>query len=251
MAESGKDRDQDLTLEIDGPKITADKFRDAINAFLNLIDEVATEVSRKPRGVRWIVHVHPGSVRVSFHPEAVEAPAHEIPAILDTIETGINSLESLSERPRHFTDVALKNARRLASIIDAETGELDQVRVWLGNKPNSLSTKTLANVDSIFGTASKDWGSVEGRLSVLSSRRGYKFVVDDPLTDKAINCYFSDEILEQAWRAFGKRVCVTGLIRYRANGDISSVQVDDFEVFPDPEALPGYMEVRGILGGED
>ena len=58
--------DERLVLEIDGPQITADDFVQGVQAFLHLIKDVAKSISGSHRGIRWVVGVQPGSVRVEF-----------------------------------------------------------------------------------------------------------------------------------------------------------------------------------------
>ena len=59
-----------LTFEMDGPRITAQRFRTGFNAFLQMADEVANSVAGKSHAVEWLLSVEPGSVRVHIAPEA-------------------------------------------------------------------------------------------------------------------------------------------------------------------------------------
>jgi hypothetical protein len=85
---------QELTFELDGPRITADTFRKAINAFLDVIDAVAQDISGSTRGVDWIVSVSSGSTRIHFRAASVKGgvPDAQIPYLLDTIQTGFYTL---------------------------------------------------------------------------------------------------------------------------------------------------------------
>jgi hypothetical protein len=240
-----------LTLEMAGPRITASRFRKGVNAFLDLVEEVAKEFSGASRSVEWVVSVSAGSARISVEAEPVTLASTEVPNLLDAIETGLRTVEAGSDRPRYFTDNALTDARTLASLVDEKERELDLVRVWRHGKASRVTSQTLANVDSILGTESKDWGSVEGRLQGVLSHKGFKIWVVDPINDKAIQCFFSAELLEEMVNAFGKRVSVAGLVRYRRDGEIKSVQVEEFEVFPEAETLPSFEDVYGILRGID
>ena len=251
MADYKDIRNQRLTLEIDGPQITAEKFELGVRSFLAIIKNVATTFLGHPKGVRWLVDVESGSVKLNFTPQPVKAPVNAIPSTLDTIENGFVLLESGSTRPPHFSDKALKQAHILASISDVEGTEIDRVRVWRNGKPNPISTKTLVHVDSIIATDSRDWGTIEGRLSVLSERGGLRFTVYDPVTNKAIRCHFDETLLDDAINAFRQRVSVCGLIRYRSDGQPISIKVDKFFVLPRPETLPRIEDVRGILGKPD
>ena len=242
-----------LTLEIDGPQITAEKFEMGIRSFLDLIKEVAKSVSGHSRGIQWLIDIKPGSIKVDFLPKPEKAPPDTVPSIVDTIVSGIASLESRDIRPPHFSDRALRSAQNLASILDGKEPDLDKVSIWIYERANPVSTNTIAHVDSLLGVYSRDWGSIEGRLSVVSERGGLRFVVYDPVTSKPIRCYFDEDIteIEEVTGAFQRRVSVSGLIRYRGDGEPISIKVDEFVVFPKSEALPSISDVRGILGNLD
>ena len=110
-----------------------------------------------------------------------------------------------------------------------------------------LTEKTVANVDALLGSAIKDYGTVEGYLRVLSVQGGTFIAVVDPLNDRAVRCWVSDELFDKAYKAFRKRVSVTGLIHYRKDGQPNSIEVDDLSVFPERSELPTAEEVHGIL----
>jgi len=230
-----------LTLEIDGPQITAEKFEMGIRSFLDLIKEVAKSVSGHSKGIQWLIDVRPGSIKVDFLPKPEKAPPDIVPSIVDTIASGIVSLESRDIRPPHFSDRALRNAQSLASILDGKEPDLDKVSVWIDERPNPVSTKTVAHVNSLLGVHSRDWGTIEGRLSVISERGGLRFVVYDQLTNKPIRCHFDEELIEEVIESFQQRVSVSGLIRYRGDGEPISIKVEKFFIFPKPEALPSIV----------
>ena len=146
------------------------------------------------------------------------------------------------------------NMKRITSIMKRTTSMLmwwpliNRIRIWRDQKSNSVSSKALAYINSLFGIESKDWGTIEGRLSVLSERRGLQILVYDPVTNQPTRCYFKEEILKEVLSAFGQRVSVSGLIRYRG-GEPMNMKVEEFYIFPEPETLPGIMDIRGILKG--
>lgn len=236
-----------IVLEIDGPKITATKFTRGIKAFFGFINDVANEVSGKKKAIRWIVSVRPGSININVEPEPLNGFETVIPVTIEAIEKGIDIISNKAERPTHFSDDALKKIIDLVSIVDSRDKELDRVRIWVNNKPNNLSSKIVANIDLILGTSSKAYGTIEGKLQVISERQGLNFVVYDSLTDKPIKCYFDDDIMNEVIGAFGKRISVYGMIRYRKDGEPISIEVEELEVFPNKEDLPNIYDVLGIL----
>lgn len=244
---------EELVFEVDGSRIAADKFRKGFNAFLDVIDEVVRDISGKTRSINWIISLSQGSMRIHLRPEprSRRMSPQKVSFILDTIQAGFGTIESGSGRPEHFSDGALRKIRELASIVDSKDSGLDAVKIRRNGQTNNVTTQTQANVDSFLGTASKDWGSIEGKLCIVSARGGYTFSVYDDVDNRYVPCNFPDELLPKVLTAFGKRVSVSGIIRYTGHGEIRSVAVEDFEAFPASRELPGFEDVYGLLGGHE
>jgi hypothetical protein len=104
---------EQITLDLTGSKIEADKFRKAVFAFLDLIDDVAKEVTGRGDAVRWIITVHEGSVRLSASPEANRA---DVPVRLNqvthAIRSGVRLIENRALRPRFFLTTLFKESER-------------------------------------------------------------------------------------------------------------------------------------------
>ncbi len=236
-------------MELDGRRVTADAFSRGIRAFSTLLNEVSTEFTGQAKSVDWTVSLQTRSTMISFSPEPAAVNAGKIARLLNIIHDGIESVETGSMRPPHFSDQALQSARELAELVSNVAGEVDAVRVWKDNHPHTLTMRTVKHVDSFSSRGSQDWGSVEGRLCMVSELGGFHFIVMDPLTYKPVRCRFPESLLGQVIRAFGKRVFVSGMIQYLGNGEIASVDVDEFRRFPNSKDLPGFLEIYGILGG--
>jgi len=230
-----------------GPRITADKFAKGIAAFVAMIKDVAKHVSGTSRGVQWTIGVRPGSAMIDCTPLPSRAPATVLPTILDTIERGVISTEAGSACPPHFSEKALNDMRKLASVLEHRPDEVDLIRVWRNGRSHQVTTQTVANVDAIHGIASRDWGTIEGRLQMITEVRRLRFVVRDAVTARLTECFFDDDIIDDVTSAFGKRVSVSGVILYRANGDTKSIEVEEFSVMPDEDELPDIDDMIGIL----
>ncbi|HEX5317238.1 MAG TPA: hypothetical protein VFX22_11360, partial [Candidatus Kapabacteria bacterium] len=194
------------------------------------------------------VSVKGGSIHLSASPEATKPEiAVRVPQIARAVKSGISLISRRPERPRYFTDEALRNVRDLASVPGARF--VDTAQVTLANSSAKLTSKTIANIDTLLGSTIKDYGTLEGYLRVLSIQGGTSIAVVDPLNERAVRCWVNDELFDEAYRAFRppKRVSVTGLIHYRKDGMPNSIEVDELFVFPDQSELPTADEVHGIL----
>ena len=117
-----------LTLDLEGPKITAERFRQAVDSFFSIVDEVSRQILGKGGQVRWIVSVEGGSIHLSAAPEATKPEvAVRIPHIARAVKSGIALISRRAERPPYFTDEALRRVRELASVPRAQQVETAQV----------------------------------------------------------------------------------------------------------------------------
>ncbi|MFH1116661.1 MAG: hypothetical protein V1792_22325 [Pseudomonadota bacterium] len=242
----------ELTLELDGPKVTAEKFLKGIGAFLGLINAVAKNLSGSPKSVKWIVSVSSGSQRIHFRPESFtqDLPSNKLPELLYTIRSGIVALETSPERPLHFDDTALRSARELASVLRDEE-ELELISISTNGQRVPVTSRTLANVDSLFRTAFTDWGSIEGTVQVVSKKGKPLIQIYDDVLDKYIKCQVGDDTLREMLEVFEQRVSVFGLIRYDSAGNIKRIEVERFKAFASPDTIPTFADVRGIFRSVD
>ena len=238
-----------ISLELDGDKISADKLKHSINVFYSLTDEVANEVTGKKKAVDWIVSVKSGSINLISRPEPKNIDAKLIPTIVNAVGNGIDILEKSSETPPYFSEKALELAQELAAIPDIKGNGLSKICIRVNKTPHHLTLKTVASIDSLLGYHTKALGSIEGNLQAISERGTLKFTVYDALTDKGIQCNINEELRDEATKAFGKRVYVYGMIRYAHNGLPKSIRVEEIKIFPENEKLPSAFDVCGILVG--
>jgi hypothetical protein len=242
-----RDNLADLTLEIEGMGVTAEKFLRGVGAFFGLVLEVTKRVCVDRPRIEWLVQVRAGSNLVGVRP----APGYPAPQIVDAVlrvvRDGIETLEDRSEEPLFFSALAIKHLRNLGRIASADDKNDTRVRVWVKQQKLDVTRRSVAHVANLLREVSAEYGSVEGRLQVASERRGLHFTVYEPIWDKPIRCDIPDDMLDAALKLFGKRIEVYGLIRYRRDGSPSSIRVEEIVPFPSRDELPSAAEVRGIL----
>lgn len=238
---------QHLTLDLSGPRITADHFASAVNAFLDLIEQVSKDMAGASNAVVWIISVSEGSALVNAVPEVVQGRTSvRPPHLVEAISRGMKLVELRAQRPRYFSDSALRIVRDLGKVPDGQN--VEHARIRAATSATEVSERTVGHVDRLLGADVTAYGTIEGQLQTLSERRGAHFAVYDALTDQAIRCSIHRDRLPEAWHAFGRRVAVSGTIKYRKNGTPVSIEVEEsIFVFPDEDGLPTADDVYGIL----
>lgn len=246
MAESQQDKPKKLTLRIDGARITADRFLKAVSSFVSLINDVAENITQERGAFWWIVSVEKGSAIVHFQAEPHKADVSFVPQSVRAIQNGLQSLQKRPERPRYWSDNALRKAKELADVLEVEAG-IDHITVRTNARPYEVTRKISANVDTLIGTEYKSLGTIEGRLRTITEAGALHFVVQDAVTHNSVRCFFEEDDVEKYISAFRKRVAVYGEIRYRKDGEPISISVHDFRVLREASELPKAKDVKGIL----
>ena len=241
-----------LTFEIDGPRITAQRFRNGFNAFLQMADEVANSVAGKPHAVEWLLSVESGSVCMHIAPEANKIPPEHIPVAIHAIQAGLGSLEVRDDVwPEHFSEKALEAAKAMGEVLSNSEGELSTVQIRYNGQATKMSSRSVASVDQLLQGKYRDHGTVEGRIQVLSKRGKTRFSIDDDISGRNINCYFPIELWDDVLQSFDpktdRRVSVSGPILYRRDGAPVKMTVEEFRVLRPKDELPSWSDVLGIL----
>jgi hypothetical protein len=244
---SGSESDE-LSLILDGRKVTADRFVKAVNAFFGLIANVASEMEGQAESIEWVAAVKEGSNVVRAIPHNANGNMPVALELMDAVIVGFNVLEKADySRPRYFNRKAIQNAKELSSILDSDGDTVSVVKLKSRTSDVSLTPRTLAGAELLLGSNHGAIGSVEGRLHTVSDKSGFRFVIDDFLYNDQVTCYIEDEeLVKNALSFFGQRVAAYGKVKYRKNGTPVSVEVNQIRVFKPKTSLPTVDDVTGI-----
>ena len=240
------DIDTDLTLELDGDGVTPERFQRAVRAFFGIVTEVTKNVCDDRTPVRWRVKVKSGSNLIGVVPGAGFSPS-VLGIIATAVHDGVIASERNAALPPSFGEGAVRHLRDLSELSNREAeGDL-RIRLWADRRAIRVTPQTAIGTDRSAAGQFEDHGSIEGRLQTVSERGAVRFVVYETLADKAVNCFIEPAQVDEAMRNFGKRVEVYGLIKYRGDGSPISIRVESISAFADPDELPDFRSVYGIL----
>jgi hypothetical protein len=236
-----------LTLTLDGNEITAEKFVKSVTAFVSIIREVTENLSGEKNSIKWIVTVEEGSAKVHFTPRAIKkVPQAVVSSTISAVKNGFMEIEKFGARPNHWSDVALKSAKDMASVYSVENHALDTIRVGSGDGFALVTKSTVEHVDSLVGKERHAFGTVEGRLRTVTESGGIHVVVQDALTSNNIRCFIEEQDTERFIAAFRKRVAVYGDIRYGRDGTPLSIKASDLRIMREEGKLPSIQDMIGI-----
>ncbi|MXW15168.1 MAG: hypothetical protein F4120_02855 [Rhodothermaceae bacterium] len=250
--ESSKKLEKAIELCLDGV-FSPEEFADSVRAFVGLVSEVSEAVSPNTGASDWTISVKEGSmiIRVTPDPRKESSMQTALKAI-PVISKGFAQLESDISKDIHwsnpFDDKVLKYVRDIADLAVKEQGK--KVSINSNGNVVRLSPRIAKNAHQLLEPKKPHSaiGNVEGELSTLTDRKGFKMVVYRSLDGLAVDCLTDDpRLVSEAIAAFSKRVSVRGTVKYNSKGLPTSVKAEQIKVFrPDSELTP-LSEIRGIL----
>ncbi len=236
----------DLTLEI-GEAVSPDKFLMLARAFFGYVEEIAAGFTGDADIVKWTVFVREGSGLIGVQPLSAPPPAI-IDAIYTKAEFGIQQLERGFIEESTLSEPALKHLRVISGATEPHKDRVTPIRVWVRRKPVDLSPEIARVIEDDWRVGYRDYGAVEGRLEMIQDNDGrLQLRVKDAALRQSIICNVSDDMLEEIFAKFRRRVELTGMIHYRRNGTPVTIDVTHIEALPEDNELPSANEVRGIL----
>ncbi len=236
-----------IRLHIDGD-IEIGQFAEAVGAFSTMLTCVTSAIP-KASPLSWRTAVRDGSLEIIATPESGDASAAK--ATTHAIIDGLRRIAERSERPAYFDDDALKSARELAKLRRNGDGTSSDAAITIihAEHTESLDIEIVDHVTVVLDRKERAHGSVEGTLKMVSTVRALNCALYDRLNDKRIECRFPETLRHQVFVAAeeARRVEATGDIRYSEDGYPEYIAVEELYVFPDPDKLPSFRDVKGIL----
>jgi len=161
---------------------------------------------------------------------------------------GLGLLERKKQRPKHFSEKALKLARELVGVVDSVN--VDDITVKNGHKSVVISQKLVENVTPmVAGKSQKSIGAVDGRLDLIDVHSGLQvgvYRLTDDRRVKAIIDHDSEAMLARIKELLGKRVYVTGEMKRDPSGEPMAIVVKDIQLMSDDDKLPSLDDVYGL-----
>lgn len=248
---------------VDNDAPTVNELTEQLSDYFNLLETVEKVIADDGEGaISWrVVHAQTASP-ITF---TVEATARQFAVNVDTRAGhvinhtlyGVNQLQSGSERPRYFTDQALKISQKL---FERVTNGLDLTDIETGNGQvlakitPSTARRGTQNIRSILRPTArpyKEFGSVEGIFRNVG-QDGYErriLTVRSRLTDEDIKCIVKGEAAKQLSRCevgdiwSRRRLEVSGLIHFRSPGRIHEVEAYELRFLRSRDELPTTDEI--------
>jgi hypothetical protein len=169
------------------------------------------------------------------------------PAVVDRCMTGLQDIRE-GKIPEDFDRGLLEAYKRVAHGFKANISEMS----ISGNGLEITVTQNIeSEINNVLGKEETMHGTASGILELINIHAGAnKFNIYPIAGADKIECFFPDGLKELAVSGVGRRVLITGEMKYRAREDFPyQMKVDGLEVFPPDDELPSILDLRGIAPG--
>lgn len=236
----------DMTLEI-GEDVSPERFMAATRAFFGYVHEIGRTLVPNGEPPAWTVLLREGSGLIAMNPVPGTAP-EILQAVYSKSEKAIDHLMRGQVEESGLSEPVLKHLRGLSEITEGPRGRSIPVQIWVRRKPIPLNREIARVIKDDWRVDYSDHGTIEGRLETIQDKAGrLQLQIRDVLLREVVKCYFPEEMLENVFENFRKRVEIEGVIHYRRNGVPVSIKVEHIDPFPEDHELPTPEDVRGIL----
>ena len=106
------------------------------------------------------------------------------------VHEGIESLENSSNEPEGLPDAAMRHVRDLGAIVGVDDKDDTKIRVWTKKLPIPITHRSVAHVAVLLSEEYEDYGTIEGRVPVISDQSGLHVFVTEQIKNRRIRCLF-------------------------------------------------------------
>lgn len=220
-------------------EVTLDDFSIAISKLKGLMYTLSKEVAMGAE-IEWIIE----ELSTSDATTIVRGVGseEEVGSVVKAYEKVGKALQEQEEIP--FSPAVIDEANGLVNILNEKVRsirfETDDMEALILSAPAYRVEEERVSIES--------YGAIEGRIHMLSSRRGLRFTLYDLLYDEDVACYLQpgqEEIMRDAW---GKIVIVEGWVRRDpiTGRPITIRRVSNVDILEEGER-GDYKKARGIL----
>lgn len=168
---------------------------------------------------------------------------HLAAAVLARFETVIDAVTTDANLDSYDADL-LEDMRKLAKPVGTS---LKYATLFVNDNQFELSEAVTRRVDKALAVDEECSGFIEGHLEQINIHEGANtFHIYPDVGARKVSCHFPPSLLDDAVFAVGRRVEVTGLLKYRHGAPFPyTVAVTSIESFPPDDELPTWEDMRG------
>ena len=228
---------------------------EGVRRLIRDVDGIVTQRPSRRRARRWYITGFSSS-----NPTITITPAH------DGTDSGERATEAIVggikwinqpaqvEPPPHFSERELEDLRELKKL--RATGVSRIEFSCNGTTASVIPSRVEEQIDRILGAGDAEYGALEGMLDAINLHKTPTLTIWEDITGLAVRCSFPQQYEPIVRDLLRRRVRISGLVRYFANGRPRTVtSISDIEdLTPDPAltsaAFGSIPDLTDGLGSE-
>jgi len=158
-------------------------------------------------------------------------------AIADAVTTGANL--------DNFDAELLEDLRSLSKPVGKH---LKYATLQINRSQFELTEEVTRRVDQALAVDEESFGFLEGMLEQINIHGGANtFHIYPDVGPRKVSCHFPNALLDDAVFAVGRKVEVSGTLKYRQGASFAhAIAVTAIDSFPPEDELPTWEDLRGI-----
>lgn len=213
-----------------------------LSAMLTKLDKEAHDKATTYYRIAALSYASP--VRVELEPQAIAKNPYAGAVLADSLQRVAIDIERGDDLSSLDADL-LEDFRSLTQPVGKT---VKSAALVFRGRSFDLTPKILGDVEKALAVEDECLGSIEGMLEQINLHRGANiFHIYPDAGPKKVTCYFAAKLVDDAISAVGRRVEVSGTLRYRAGASFPhQITVTKIEAYPPEHELPDWDDIRGL-----
>jgi hypothetical protein len=241
-------KDNRITLILEGVPEAEGRIR--LNTFLSELQRLSAALSKISRDTgegkpTTVFNIEELSYNSPMRVVVAPAPGSEQIAaqVLQRFETVADAVTSGKQLDTYDADL-LEDLRALAKPVGTQ---VKYATLLVNSVQYEMDEAVVRRVDTALEVDEECTGFIEGRLEQINIHEGANtFHIYPEVGPRKVACHFPSALLDDAIYAVGRKVEVSGLMKYRQGASFPhAIAVTGIESFPPDDELPTWEDVRG------
>jgi len=250
-----KENELTIRLTAKADLLTVESFFTAVNETIKVLQNVGKKIlNNADQLLQWrIVKITMSSPLEMTIDSGLSIDRDTGKRIVAASVFGMKTMEESEEMPPCFDSRTVNYAKNIVRVLNESVSEIEFQTADMNSV--KITPILAANADAITKKIQREhysWTTLEGTLDYANIHEKSEFKIFDVMTDESVKCIIPEAWLEVAKQSLGRRVLISGEVKYK-DDKATSIRVEKIAIIPSDEQLPQIQDFQNmnITGGLD
>jgi hypothetical protein len=169
------------------------------------------------------------------------------PAVTKSFITGFENIQQHGISPPYLSESGLERLLDMMQLMK-KNGARGFIATSIDDQRSaSVNEVAIKNLQELLPPRRQEQGSIEGMLETISVHGNKKLIIYESFSGKGVTCSLpnSEEYIEQAKEALGKKVVVSGMVHFNIKDEPVKVTIENLRILGFGKHLPTTKELTG------